>query len=99
MFIPDSDPGSRSATLTNTKNALPDTVQGSRREEPTAAGGRPSALQPPHATASGGSSQQMAGSGAAYNSNSTALSLVGALRRLGTRVNLVPVNFSSDSSR
>jgi hypothetical protein len=43
----------------------------------------------------------MAGSGAAYNSssNSTALSLVGALRRLGTRVNLVPVNFSSDSSR
>jgi hypothetical protein len=43
----------------------------------------------------------MAGSGAAYSSssNSTALSLVGALRRLGTRVNLVPVNFSSDSSR
>jgi hypothetical protein len=45
----------------------------------------------------------MAGNGAAYSSsnssNSTALSLVGALRRLGTRVNLVPVNFSSDSSR
>jgi hypothetical protein len=28
-----------------------------------------------------------------------ALSLVGALRRLGTRVNLVPVNFSADAAR
>ena len=32
-------------------------------------------------------------------SSSAALSLVGALRRLGTRVNLVPVNFSADSNR